>query len=139
MRAANDIRWLAGLLEGEGAFGLNGGHAQSARIVVSMTDEDVVARAAGLLGSRLRSLQPRQLTKAGGPRKRVYTAAVYGSQAAGWMMTLWPLMGQRRRAEIGRALAVWRAQRPKNPQGAGRRNPRCRSETASRRATEATT
>lgn len=120
-----DLHWLAGLLEGEACFSLSGGKANSARIALSMTDGDIVRRAAAILGTGVKGpVQPKQPTKGGLPRKPVYSAAVYGHRAAGWLMTLWPLLGERRRATAEITLAKWKQMRIKNPNGAGRRNPR---------------
>lgn len=113
-----DIVWLAGLLEGEGCFGFSGSKVGSARVALAMTDNDVVGRAAKLLNSKINH------RVRGGQYKDVFATAVYGSQAAGWMMTLYSLMGQRRRETIKTSLTRWRKQRQKNPQGTGRRNPR---------------
>jgi len=116
-----DIHWLAGLLEGEGCFGLSSG---CIRISVHMTDEDIINRAAEILGARVRKekLQPN--------RKQCWATAIYSSEAAGWMMTLYSLMGKRRKETIENALVHWKQQRRKNKQGHGRRNPRCASEVS---------
>lgn len=121
-----ELTWLAGLLEGEGCFGRSGG---TARVTLAMTDEDVVTRAARILRAPVVGpVQPSQKRKDGGTRKPVYSASVYGSRAAGWMMTLYTLMGSRRQAKILESLVAWKATRCKNPSGAGRRNPRSPSE-----------
>jgi len=98
----NNIHWLAGLLEGEGYFG----RIHSVVVRLRMTDNDVVAQAAEVMN-----------TKVGGPykpgakgKKAIYVAALYGSQAAQWMMTLYSLMGKRNRDRIRRELAFWRKQ-----------------------------
>lgn len=93
-----DIRWLSGLLEGEGSFFFR---VRAPRLSVGMKDRDVVARAAKLLGGGL-----------WGPFKNgMYQTAVVSVVAAGWMMTLYGLMGERRRGQIRRTLARWREQR----------------------------
>jgi hypothetical protein len=43
-------------------------------------------------------------------QKVVFQTQVYGTRAASWMMTLWPLMGRRRRDRIRHCLAAWKEQ-----------------------------
>lgn len=96
-----DIRWLAGLLEGEGCFLYH----SSPAIVLNMKDKDVVERAAVILGNR----SVRMKTPPAKPQwNQTYTCAVYGARAAGWMMTLYGLMGVRRKDKIKEVLARWR-------------------------------
>lgn len=104
-----EIRWLAGLLEGEGCFGIYFNKNAKGekkypvlRISLGMTDEDVVERAAGLLGARgHRTYQPAKGIKP------FFETTVTGSRAAGWMMTLYSLMGRRRRQRILECLSRW--------------------------------
>lgn len=117
----HDVYWLAGLLEGEGCFGLSGARG-SIRIGLNMTDYDTVKRAADLLGTKVREVK--RLPN----RKQVYRTELFSNAAAGWMMTLFPLMGERRQNTMETSLNYWKSQRLKNPQGKGRRNPRCASE-----------
>lgn len=105
-----DIAWLAGLLEGEGYFGGGRPIANKTKkrgggsfvIALNMTDEDVVARAASLMKGTYfkRRLQPRC--------KQAYMIQIGGSRAAEWMMTIYPLMGERRKTRIREALSYWR-------------------------------
>jgi len=44
------IAWTAGLLEGEGSFGMSG---RSIAIGINMTDRDVIDRIAGVLGGHI--------------------------------------------------------------------------------------
>lgn len=105
-----DIEWLAGLLEGEGCFGFyylkrnqNGTGYYCPQIRLSMTDRDVVGRAAKLMGTRV-------YLREGTPKgnKPVWTTRAAGAKAAGWMMTLYMLLGERRRTKIQEVLWVWR-------------------------------
>jgi hypothetical protein len=105
MRAGHDLAWLAGLLEGEGYFGLIKNHVAGkiyryARIGVTMTDEDVIARAAQVLGARYWPVKPSGLG-----RKMQHRCEVRGQRAVAWMRTLQPLMGERRRGQIDRVFA----------------------------------
>lgn len=99
-----DIAWVAGLLEGEGYFHFHK-TARGPHIALSMTDRDVVEKAAVLLGSRVRTYLPRR------PNRKPLYIFTSGRDIAGWMMTLYPLLGERRRAQIRGALSKWRARR----------------------------
>ena len=68
-----------------------------------MTDKDVVDKAASLLGGAVRA----QVRK--GNRKVQYYLSINGSQAAAWMMTLYTLMGERRKAKIKECLDIWKS------------------------------
>lgn len=100
MPDTRDIVWVAGLLEGEAWFGAN---RATPVISLSMLDEDVVSRASQVLGaSRVLTYEQNDC------RRPVHRACVRGGKAAGWMMTLYPLMGYRRQEQIRDALATWR-------------------------------
>lgn len=100
-----DLAWLAGLLEGEGSFqrGVPSKPTQP-RVMLNMTDEDVVTRAARVMGVvsvvRVR-VQP--------GRKPVFQIALRGARAVALMQLLRPLMGQRRQRQIDEAVACYRA------------------------------
>jgi hypothetical protein len=102
--------WLAGLLEGEGWFGVS--HYTSPCIVVSMTDHDVIERAAGLLGNKVVQ-QPKRLGK------QAWSVSLYGHRAVEWMRVLRPHMGQRRGLRIDALIEGWDAVEHKNPKGSG--------------------
>jgi len=98
--ASLDVYWLAGLLEGEGSFMAGPPSAPNQpRITVAMTDEDIIARVAEMLGVSVIPI------KAGNPQhKQVFAARKVGAGAVEWMCTLRPHMGIRRRAQIDKAL-----------------------------------
>src|SRR5262245_53748031 len=93
------IVWLAGLLEGEAWFGWR----KTPCIELGMCDRDVVLRAARLMRAHVYVRLPSN-------RRRLahFRFVVTGRSGAGWMMTLYQLMGLRRRAQISRALECWR-------------------------------
>ena len=92
-----DTIWLAGLLEGEGAFDLHRG--KYPRIRVGMTDRDVVGRAATLLGAKVR------LSLRAAPAQATWHAEVSGTRATEIMRELLPHMGSRRSGKIATVLA----------------------------------
>jgi hypothetical protein len=98
-----DLHWLAGLLEGEGSFFPGPPSAPRRPVLqVSMTDEDVVARAAAMFGRKVGRWQS--------PNREwqpTYIVRVTGGKAVAWMTALRPLMGVRRRTQIDRALASY--------------------------------
>jgi len=110
MIKTSDIHWLAGLLEGEGCFGVvrnrpkdKPGVRTYPRITLGMCDNDVVLRAQKLMGGTL-SQRPAKEN-----RKPVLTLSIQRQAlAAGWMMTLYPLMGARRQEKIRTLLEQWR-------------------------------
>ena len=82
-----DIYWLAGILEGEATFRFKGyGPAISLR----MTDSDVVGRAAQIWKKPI--LGP-YAPSGRFSKKPSWSTEVTCSEAAGWMMTLFPLLG----------------------------------------------
>lgn len=98
------IRWLAGVLEGEGSF-MSGAPSRpnSPRIQVTMTDEDVIVRIANILGVRYNALH--RSTDGEKAWKQAYFICWRGKRALEWMRKLYPLMGARRQAQIDQALA----------------------------------
>ena len=103
MPTTHEIAWLAGLLEGEGSFGYYNG---CPTIQVQMCDRDVVARAASVLGVSLRAeYKPRGRDT----YKPVSGCVATGQRAVSWMMTLYALLGERRRTKVRDILTLWHA------------------------------
>ena len=90
----DDIIWLAGLLEGEGWFGLKEGKYPI--ITLSMTDEDVVVGVACMWKARVCRY------------RNVHSIRVYGVHAIGWMMTLYPFLYERRKKMIANVIKFWK-------------------------------
>jgi hypothetical protein len=114
MTDVKDIFWLAGLLEGEGAFMVRNG---STKIAVQTTDRDVVGRVAALFGTKVDGDSWKPKGKA--TYKPVWSCSVHGTRAVGWMMTLFPLMGERRRTKIREIVLGWKSspRTPRAPRG----------------------
>jgi len=103
-----DISWLSGFLEGEGSFLLRKTKRQSAddRLDVAIyaisTDEDVLRKAAGMMGSPVYSRKPRGISK-----KLQWETHLRGKRAAELMRKLLPYMGTRRAEKIAALLSAW--------------------------------
>jgi len=105
----NDVYWLAGLLEGEGFFGIISCHQAGKiyrypRIGVSMCDRDIVERVSKIFGGvSVYALKPQGT----GARLPQFRTLVSGKRAAHWMTILRPIMGTRRQTQIDRCLEEW--------------------------------
>ena len=108
MLTTTQLHWLAGILEGEGSFQLartarKRGKILIPRIELGMTDKDIVQQAAAFMRIKVFRVG-RESTK----RKPYFRFLVWGHYAAGWMMTLYLLMGTRRRTKIREILSHWK-------------------------------
>lgn len=101
-----DIVWLAGLLEGEGCFSIS--EDSSPIIAINMTDYDIIKRARDLMCPN----NSISLQKKDGNRKDQYRITCCGNPAIQWMMTIYCLMGERRRIKIKEILTWWKAKLP---------------------------
>ena len=101
-----DIYWAAGIMEGEGWFGCSkdAGIEKGLTAALTMTDKDVVDKFASIFnfGTRKARVLP--------SGKTAYKWSVTNqAKAAGFMMTLFPLMGIRRQEKITQCLSTWMA------------------------------
>lgn len=106
MRLTN-IHYLAGLLDGEGCFGLvrttvRGLSYSRIGINIGMTDREPVEKAAALFRSNVHTYPTKH------NNKPVHVTQVSGAKAASWMMTLYPLLCPRRQMKIRACLTAWR-------------------------------
>lgn len=99
-----DFYWLVGLLEGEGCFSFRKPNAIT--IALGMTDEDVVARAARLMGGTyFRSVSGQKRN----PRaKPMYITHACGQRAFELMKAMRPFFGARRHAKVSSAIEAYR-------------------------------
>lgn len=95
-----DFYWMVGILEGEGSFYPSPPSQRPANVCIDfkMTDKDIMARVAELLGVNLR-----------GPAKRppwspTYRIVIKGSKAVAIMQLILPYMGVRRSLQINKVL-----------------------------------
>lgn len=103
MLQAKDVFWLAGILEGEGCFQIRKSGGVS--IELCMTDKDVVERFRSVCG--VGTMGKPRLLKSG---KTAYQWSVTNqADAVGLMMTLLPVMGERRSKKIRECLEYWNA------------------------------
>jgi hypothetical protein len=101
--AASDLHWLAGLLEGEGTFIAGPPSApRTPALAISMVDRDVIERVGQLIECAVNVIPARRSNW-----RDAYTTRVRGPRAVEWMERLRPLMGERRREQIDRALASY--------------------------------
>lgn len=119
------IAWVAGLIEGEGTFGVT--QTNSPFIAIQMNDKDVLEQAQSIMNG----------TSLYGPYKHRrgdsydtphYRLAVYGTLAISWMMTLYTLMQSRRKAKM-KYIIDWWIQKPKVKKGRRAKIERCYTES----------
>lgn len=96
----NQLHWLAGLLEAEGSF-VTGSPTEprTPKLVISMTDQDVIQAVANLLGATVIQC------KRGTHLKKIYRTGLRGGSAVSLMRLMQPLMGIRRQQQIEHAVA----------------------------------
>lgn len=100
---ADELNWFAGLLEGEGSFFPGSPSCPHLPVLtISMADEDVMQRVGRILGRSVRVIPPRREGW-----RFTYAVTIKGAGAVSWMQQLRPLMGQRRQAQIDRALSTY--------------------------------
>jgi hypothetical protein len=125
-----ELYWLGGLLEGEGCFSMVGrskiGESTTPRISIGSSDLDVIQRAQRSLGGTISSCPNKggNLLKKPAVMKNTHYLQIYGRNAVSWMMTLFSLLGERRRNQVVKTLTSWKA-RP--GVGRGKRGRRCNS------------
>lgn len=97
----SEVCWIAGLLEGEGSFSL--ANKITPRIRLTMTDLDVMIKAATILGAHSVLAASRRTST----YKQVYYLTLHGTDAIDWMQRIYNLMGERRQHSIDICLAFW--------------------------------
>jgi len=105
MLSVVDIAWVAGLLEGEGCFSIgNKKYLNSGVIAIASTDYDTVFRFKSITKTS-NQIQTKKSTKYW---KTCYKVTISGNRAIQWMMTIYPLMGIRRKVVIKHLLDRWK-------------------------------
>ncbi len=104
MSVRDKIIWLAGLLEGEGYFGMS---RNTPRVVVNMTDEDIIKKIAEMFNVTYRPMKGK-IRESHPEWKMCYNVTINGEKAISIMMSILPLMGQRRQEKIKEIIALWK-------------------------------
>lgn len=100
----DSMEWLAGIVEGEGCFTMTTAYGRiQPRFCLVMTDEDIVRRAYEVVGVGNVTFGERQ----GDNRKDVWRWIVCGYKAIALGLSLYPYLGQRRRARIAEITKAW--------------------------------
>lgn len=107
MTTLRQIDWLAGIIDGEGCFssGYNNRGNFFVQIQIQMTDLDIIEKFK-LITKATASIN---ITPSGENRKPSYRIQVQGDLAIQWMMTIYSLMGIRRKQKIRDILTAWKA------------------------------
>ncbi len=100
MITTNQIHYVAGLLEGEGCFSFY----KTPKISLAMTDLDTVTRIRNLIQCNCNI----EYIIGENNKKGIYRFSVYGSIAIQWMMTLYSLLGERRKIKIREIIEIWK-------------------------------
>jgi hypothetical protein len=107
-----ELYWLAGILEGEGSFMKpSPSTPRLPRVSVQMTDEDVIARVATLIGNKYQTC----IDVKNPTYKPLHSVKTVGKKAVDLMRLLRPLMGIRRQKQIDAALATYTTYVPRSP------------------------
>lgn len=99
-----DIYWMAGLLEGEGCFGIKSRNKLPIITYVT-TDFDSALRVCDFFRSSMPLVRK---YKTSPTSKQVYSVSIHGRRAVGWMLTIYPIMGTRRKVKIRELIRDWR-------------------------------
>lgn len=102
--STTDIYWVSGILEGEGCFTLRNSTGACRKIPVisvPMTDKDVMDRVAKITNSKCYGPYKR-------PGKDMYRIDMVAFKAVQWMMTVYTVMGHRRKGRILEILEYWK-------------------------------
>lgn len=98
-----DLAWIAGLLEGEGSFMKATPICE--RVTCAQVDREPIDRLHALLGGRVRTVSNAKGFSAHKRGSVIHEWRVNGARARGVMLTLYPLLTTRRRAQIRKALS----------------------------------
>lgn len=102
MITTTKIGYVAGIIDGEGWFLV---HHNSPVIGIKMTDLDVIEKVKSIINSNT-TIQI--INHKNEKHKTSYCIRIFGSIAASWMMTIYPLVSNRRKKKIKEILVIWR-------------------------------
>lgn len=101
MISLKDIHWVAGFMEGEGHFCLDG---NDLGVGATQVQRWPIEKMVGLFGGHVRV----QDTQRGSGRKAIHRWELHGDKAAALSMTLYSLMSPKRKEQIERGLKGWK-------------------------------
>lgn len=78
------------------------------RININMADMDIIERTRKIFGFDAKITRRKYTREEEAHFQDQYITRVYGNIAIGWMLTLYPLMGIRRKAKIKEVVNKWR-------------------------------
>lgn len=109
MISMSEVGWIAGFLEGEGYFTLIGRTRKTPRLEASQVDICPIDRLHGWFGGTVyQDNRGGEYGRFRGNRQPCWRWFVNGQKAAEVMMTIWALVGTKRREEIERVIEVWK-------------------------------
>lgn len=95
-----ELYWAAGFLEGEGCFSVTTAR-KAERVVAGQVDSEPLAKLKEIFGGNINYTEPKSEKQ-----KPVFRWSVWGARARGVMLTLFPLMSERKQNQIIKALAA---------------------------------
>lgn len=104
MLKTNDLHWVAGFLEGEGSFTKCGSAITISAVQVNVEPIDKLHN---LFDGYKRTYYRKEIKTNNG---RYHRWEVYGRNAASLMMTLYPMLSEKRKNRIKELLAIWKKQ-----------------------------
>ena len=114
----SEIGWIAGFLEGEGYFTLIGRTGKTPRVEAGQVDICPIDRLYDRFGGRMwqehrvgTGSDTGVLGRFRGNRQPYWRWYAGPSESIQIMMTIWPLVGTKRREEIEKVLEVWKENR----------------------------
>lgn len=105
MILSRDICWLAGFLDGEGYFGIQG---STPRIVAAQKDVWPLLKIKNLFGGKIYRHMGSGCEKRGIEAKPINTIHITGSRAIGLMMTIYSELSPRRQEKIESIISKWK-------------------------------
>lgn len=98
----HEIGFVAGLLEGEGSFCYDDDRHRP-YVSMASTDVDTVRKYRRLIGRLDKTISSYK----NGNNKTMYRLVIMGSSAIQWMMTVYPMLCDRRKAKIREVIGKW--------------------------------
>lgn len=107
MITPRQLEWAAGFLEGEGSFLVNAKSCPS--VNCSQVQLEPLEKLRTIIGGTMRYIDRSGHANYNPKHSNYYRLDLYGSKAAGVMMTLYSLMSPKRQEQIVKALDKWKA------------------------------